>query len=292
MTSTSASSCSPGRPCSAASAVLDHVQTRPAPTSVSSTARPVTAERRPSQPKGAVSNSRRLMAAWSMPVASSRAASSWVSGRVLPNRKEPVSAASPAYRQVASWGSIETPSSSSRPATRVTVAGARPSISRTSPKPGLLAWWSTTTDVPARSRRTASSPSRPGEAASRLTNTSGDEGTDDEGTSPSAPGSQPSDAGRVNGSGNVVRTRAPRRRSPSASDRVLPRASASGWTCPERTTVARASAASASTPATVRCRDGTAAGRDERIVIGSGVRARVGDRRRVALLGTDPPPTG
>ena len=109
-------------------------------------------------------------------------------------------------------------------------------------------------DGDARRRRAApaSSPSRPGEAASRLTNTSGDDGTADEGTSPSAPGSQPSDSGSVNGSGKVVSTRAPRRRRPSASARVLPSASASGCTCPERTTVARASAASARTEAAVR----------------------------------------
>src|SRR3954447_23911848 len=97
-----------------------------------------------------------------------------------------------------------TPSSSRMPATSVTVAGAAPSISRTDPKPGLLAWWSTTTEVPARSSRAASSPSRAGEAASRLTNTSGEDGTADDGTSPSAPGNQPREAGSVNGSGNVV----------------------------------------------------------------------------------------
>ena len=104
-------------PCSRASAAVDQVHTRPAPTSGSSTARPVTADSSPSQPKGAVSNSRWLIAAWSMPVRSSRAASSWVPGAVLPNRKEPVSAASPAYRQVASRWSRSTPSPSSSPAT-------------------------------------------------------------------------------------------------------------------------------------------------------------------------------
>src|SRR4028119_1119679 len=68
---------------------------------------------------------------------------------------------------------MSTPSSSSRPATRTTVAGAPGSTSRTSPKPGLLAWWSTTTEVPAESSRPASSPRRAGEATSRLTKTSG-----------------------------------------------------------------------------------------------------------------------
>src|SRR3954452_11879936 len=183
-----------------------------------------------------------------------------------------------------------TPSSSRSPATKVTVAGAPPSIRRTSPNPGLLAWWSTTTEVPAASSRTASSPRRPGEAASRLTNTSGEDGTADEGTSPSAPGSQPSDAGRVNGSGNVASTRAPRRRNPSASARVLPRASASGWTCPERTTVARASAASPSTDATVR--NGENSAREVVTDTGSGARSGVGDRGGVPLLLDGPAPHG
>src|SRR5919107_2904379 len=141
------------------------------------------------------------------------------------------------------------PSPSSRSATRTTVAGAAGSTTRTPPKPGLLAWWSTTTELAAPSSRGPSPPSRPGEAASRLTNRSGDAGTAEEGTSPSAPGSQASDAGSVNGAGNVASTRAPRRRRPSARASVLPRASASGCTCPERTTVARAAAASASTAA-------------------------------------------
>src|SRR4051794_16135415 len=153
---------------------------------------------------------------------------------------------------------------------------------RTSPKPGLLAWWSTTTEVPAASTSTASSPRRPGEAASRLTNTSGEDGTADEGTNPSAPGSQPSDAGSANGSGNVARTRAPLRRSPSARASVLPRASASGWTCPERTTVARASAASLSTDEAVR--RGETVSCDVVTGTGSGVRSGVGDRGCVLLL--------
>src|SRR3954465_14709825 len=153
---------------------------------------------------------------------------------------------------------------------------------RTSPKPGLLAWWSTTTEVPAASTSTASSPRRPGEAASRLTNTSGENGTAAEGTSPSAPGSQPSDAGSVNGSGNVARTRAPLRRSPSARASVLPRASASGWTRPERTTVARASAASLSTDEAVR--RGETVSCDVVTGTGSGVRSGVGDRGCVLLL--------
>src|SRR3954454_4922817 len=153
---------------------------------------------------------------------------------------------------------------------------------RTSPKPGLLAWWSTTTEVPAASTSTASSPRRPGEAASRLTNTSGEDGTADEGTNPSAPGSQPGNAGSVNGSGNVARKHQRLRRSPSASAGVLPRASASCSTCPERTTVARASAASLSTDEAVR--RGETASRDVVTGTGSGVRSGVGDRGCVLLL--------
>src|SRR3954447_19533492 len=171
-----------------------------------------------------------------------------------------------------------TPSSSRRPATRVTVAGAAPSTIRTSPKPGLLAWWSTTTETPASSSSLASSPSRPGDAASRLTNTSGEAGTADDGTSPSAPGSQLRDSGSVNGSGKVVRTRAPRRRSPSASARVLPSASASGCTWPERTTVARAPAASARTEAAVR--DGVAVARGDELLTGRCAPRSPGRRRQ------------
>ena len=115
----------------------------------------MTTDSSPSQPNGAVSNSRRLMSEWSIPVASSRAASSWVSGRCCRTGRSRCRPPGPRRGRWPAARSRVTPSSSSRPATRVTVAGAPPSTSRTSPKPGLLAWWSTTTEVPASSSRTA-----------------------------------------------------------------------------------------------------------------------------------------
>src|SRR4051794_17696542 len=118
---------------------------------------------------------------------------------------------------------------------------------RSLPNPGLLAWWSTTSEQSAVSSSAARAPSRPGDAASRLTKKATSVGSDEGGTRSSAPGNQPSDAGRLKGSGKVASTRAPRRRSPSASARVLPSASASGWTWPEITTVDPAAAAAAST---------------------------------------------
>ena len=193
---------------------MDQVQTSPAPTSGSSTARPVTADSSPSQPNGAVSNSRWLIAAWSMPVRSSRAASSWVPGAVLPNRKEPVSAASPAYRQVASrWSSVdvepvEQPGDQHH-------GGGRRRVDQPQLAEAGVAGVVVDDDRPAGAcpAAPARSPSRPADAASRLTNTSTSAGHlrgRHELVGAGEPGQRPGQRERLGERGT---TRAPRRRS-------------------------------------------------------------------------------
>ena len=99
-TSITDSAASSGRPYAARSARVTVVQTRPWPAAASgsSTARPSTAESRPRYPNGALSHSSCATAPGSMPVASSRAASSCTRGDVVGYLNEPVSVTSPAYR--------------------------------------------------------------------------------------------------------------------------------------------------------------------------------------------------
>ena len=157
--------------------MLDQVHTRPAPTSGSSTARPVTTDSRPSQPKGAVSNSRRLI------VGVVDAGGQQPGGELVgvgPGVAEPEGAGVGGQPGVEAGGQllvdgdaelVEQPGDQGHRGRGAAVD--QPHV----PEAGV-AGVVVDDDRDARRRRAAaaSSPSRPGEAASRLTNTSGEDG--------------------------------------------------------------------------------------------------------------------